>query len=44
MDLNRPECFQDPYPDYARLRASGQPLWLPHEENYASEGVWLFAR
>ena len=44
MDLNRPEWFQDPYPDYARLRASGQPLWLPHEENYASEGVWLFAR
>lgn len=44
MDLNRPEWFEDPYPDYARLRASGQPLWLPHEENYASEGVWLFGR
>ncbi|OOZ38233.1 cytochrome P450 [Solemya elarraichensis gill symbiont] len=38
------DWFHDPYPDYARLRQSGVPLWLPHDENYASEGVWLFSR
>ena len=44
MTLWSDDWFENPYPHYARLRASGHPMWLPHNENYSSEGVWLFSR
>lgn len=44
MNLNQPAFFQNPYPFYARIRASGQPLWLPHQQSATSRGVWLFSR
>jgi pimeloyl-[acyl-carrier protein] synthase len=44
MNLNQPAFFQDPYPFYTRMRASGRPFWLPHEQNATSRGVWLFSR
>lgn len=37
------DWYNDPYPGYKRLRQSGLPLWLPHDENYGGEGVWLFS-
>ena len=42
--LNQPAFFQDPYPCYAELRATGRAAWLPHEQESASKGVWLFSR
>ncbi len=43
LELNCPEFFQNPYPFYADIRASGQPLWLGHRQDSSSDGVWLFA-
>lgn len=41
IHLDEPAFFQDPYPYYARLRASGKPFWLPRAQE---EGLWLFSR
>ena len=43
-ELRTPGFFVDPYPVYARLRAQPGPLWLPHDQQTASRGVWLFSR
>ncbi|ROZ71527.1 cytochrome P450 [Ramlibacter sp. WS9] len=44
MNLNETAFFQNPYPYYASMRKSDQPLWLPHAQESTSEGMWLFAR
>jgi len=44
LSLNEPSFFLHPYPYYAKMRASGQPFWVPHSQESTSEGVWLFSR
>lgn len=44
IDLRKEAFFQDPYPDYARMRAQSQPVWMPLNEEYACDGIWLFGR
>lgn len=44
LSLNDPSFFHHPYPYYAKLRASGQPYWIPHSQESTSSGVWLFSR
>lgn len=36
--------FHDPYPYFQRLRASGRPVWLTHEQQTTSDGILLFTR
>jgi len=38
------DFLDDPYPFYARLRASTGPCWLPHRQETSSGGLWLFSR
>ncbi len=35
---------QNPYPYFAELRNRNKPLWLPIDEDYQSDGLWLFHR
>ncbi|MGW8168725.1 MAG: cytochrome P450 [Sulfurovaceae bacterium] len=44
LSLNDPSFFHHPYPYYAKLRASGQPCWVPHSQESTSTGVWFFSR
>ncbi len=43
LDVANPLFLQDPYPTYARIREQGAPVWARLEEDYESEGCWLFA-
>lgn len=43
VNIRQEEFFQNPYPYYAEIRRTGQPLWLAHEQDSTSQGVWLFA-
>ncbi|MFZ6818040.1 cytochrome P450 [Undibacterium sp. Ji22W] len=43
VNIRQEDFFQNPYPYYAEIRRTGQPLWLPHEQDSTSQGVWLFA-
>ncbi|MBC3873868.1 cytochrome P450 [Undibacterium flavidum] len=43
VNIREEEFFQNPYPYYAEIRRAGEPLWLPHEQDSTSQGVWLFA-
>lgn len=44
LSLNDPSFFHHPYPYYAKIRASGQPYWVPHSQESTSTGVWFFSR
>ncbi|MBR7801039.1 cytochrome P450 [Undibacterium fentianense] len=44
VNIRQAEFFQDPYPFYEKIRSSGEPLWLEHEQDSSSRGVWLFSR
>lgn len=44
LNLDQTAFFQDPHPFYARIRASGEPFWLPHRQPTTSPGLWLFSR
>jgi cytochrome P450 len=44
LGLDSPTFFHDPYPFYARLRATGRPCWLPNLQGSKSEGMWWLTR
>jgi len=44
IDLNSNDFINNPYPAYGKLRESSEPMWMPHELDNGTGGIWLFSR